>query len=354
VISPDQLDSGPDAVERTYTIGVIGAGGIVVESHLPAYVGRGWKVARIAARTEASAERAARRFDIPAWSDRWQDVIDDDTVEVVDVSLPPHMHREVCEAAFAAGKHVLVQKPMATTLADAEAIVAAAERAGRQLAVNQNGRWDPAIRGVRRLIELGAFGQLVTASMELRTRQPWQPFWEDPELYPRLMLLGMSIHHLDQFRYLFGDPVEVTAITQRYPGQPWSGDSIASYALRYEDGLVAYGLDDGFPWIRDWSVRYRVEGMDAIAMGEIGWPTGGFSTLRYTERATADTWHEPAFATKWFPDAFAGTMGALFNAVATDAPAPISGAENLNTLRLVEAAYRSADERRTVALQEIA
>jgi predicted dehydrogenase len=353
VIEPSQLDGGPDEIRQSYTIGVIGAGGIVLESHLPAYAGRGWKIARIASRTRASAERAARDFDIPASSDRWQDVIADDAVEVVDVSLPPHLHREVCEAAFAAGKHVLVQKPMATTLEDARAIVRAAEQAGRQLAVNQNGRWDPAIRGCRRLIELGAFGQMVTASMELRTRQPWQSFWEDHELYPRLMLLGMSIHHLDQFRFLFGDPVEVTAITQRYPGQPWAGDSIASYALRYDDGFVAYGFDDGFPWTRDWSVRYRLEGVDAIAMGDIGWPTGGFSTLRYTQRSSPDTWHEPAFRSKWFPDAFAGTMGALFNAIATGDPAPTSGADNVNTMRLVEAAYRSADERRTVPLQEI-
>ncbi len=81
------------------------------------------------------------------------------------------------------------------------------------------------------------------------------------------MLLGMSIHHLDQFRYLFGEPLEITAHLATYPGQPWVGDSIALYVLRYESGLLATGFDDGFPWTRDWSEDYRIEGLEAIARG---------------------------------------------------------------------------------------
>lgn len=353
MIDPAELDLAPELGSATYRIGVIGAGGIVRTCHLPAYRSVGWDVIRIASRTETSAQAAAREFDIPAASGDFMDVIRDDRVEVVDLSLPPHLHRELAEAAFAAGKHVLIQKPMTTTLDDARAIVDAAARAGRKLAVNQNGRWDPAIRACRELIRRGVFGTLVTASFELRTRQPWQAFWTDAEQYPRLMLLGMSIHHLDQFRFLFGDPAEVTAVTSTYPGQPWAGDSIAIYALRYESGLLAVGFDDGFPWIRDWSVDYRIEGLDAIARGDIGWPTGGFSTLEFTTRERPDSWIRPAFSRKWFPDAFVATMGELFKAIETDTEPSISGADNLHTLRLVEAAYRSAAERRTVRLEEI-
>ena len=332
---------------------MIGAGGIVRESHLPAYQAAGWDVVRIASAGGVSAADAAERFGIPRHSANWRDVIEDEGVEVVDISLPPHLQREVAEAAFAAGKHVMVQKPMATTLEDARAIVTAGQESGRKLAVNQNGRWDPAIRACRRLVELGVFGHLVTASFELRTRQPWQEFWKDAAHYPRLMMLGMSIHHLDQFRYLFGEPEEVTAVTATYPGQPWAGESIAFYSLKYASGLVAFGMDDGFPWTRDWSVRYRIEGLDAIARGEIGWPTGGFSTLEYTTRQAPDAWARPAFTRKWFPDAFAGTMGELFRAIAMDDDPTISGVDNLNTLRLVEAAYRSVEEKRTVALAEV-
>jgi predicted dehydrogenase len=353
VIDPSALDLAPEPCPQAYRIGIIGAGGIVRTSHLPAYRDAGWEVVRIASRTQSAAAAVAADFAIPGHSGDWMDVVRDERVDVVDVSMPPHLQREICEAAFAAGKHVLVQKPMATTLEDARAIVDAAAAARRKLAVNQNGRWDPAIRACKELLNRGIFGTLVTASFELRTRQPWQEFWKDQVNYPRLMMLGMSIHHLDQFRFLFGDPDEVTAITATYPGQPWAGDSIAFYALRYASGLLAVGFDDGFPWTRDWSVKYRIEGLDAIARGDIGWVSGGYSTLEYTTSASPDSWIRPAFTRKWFPDAFVGTMGELFRAIATDSEPSTSGRDNLTTLRLVEAAYRSAAERRSVPLSEV-
>ena len=353
MIDPGELDLAPELGTRAHRIGVIGAGKIVRECHLPAYRSAGWEVVRIASRTVASAKAVADEFGIPAASSDFSDVIHDDRVEVVDISLPSHLHRDVAVAALAAGKHVLLQKPMANTLEDAVAIVEAADRAGVKLAINQNGRWDPAIRACRELIDRGTFGRLITASVEMRTRQPWQEYWKDSANYPRLMLLGMSIHHLDQFRYLFGDPLEITAHLATYPDQPWAGDSIALYVLRYESGLLATGFDDGFPWIRDWSEDFRIEGIEAIARGESGWTHGGFSTLEFTTRARPDSWIRPAFSRRWFPDAFAGTMGELLCAIEQDRQPSISGRDNLRTLQLVEAGYRSAAERRTVRLDEI-
>lgn len=353
MIDPRELDIAPQLGTRTFRIGVIGAGKIVRECHLPAYRAAGWEVVRIASRTAEAAQRAAIDFDIPAASGDLADVIADERVEVVDISLPSHLHPEVAIKALEAGKHVLLQKPMANTLADARAIVAAADRAGVRLAVNQNGRWDPAIQACRALLDRGLFGRLVTASIEMRTRQPWQEYWKDDAHYPRLMLLGMSIHHLDQFRFLFGEPLEITAHLATYPGQPWSGESIALYVLRYESGLLATGFDDGFPWTRDWSEDYRIEGLEAIARGTIGWVDGRFSTLEFTTREAPDAWIRPAFSRKWFPDAFLATMNELFRAIEDEREPSISGHDNLRTLRLVEAGYRSAAERRTIRLDEI-
>lgn len=341
----------PDPL-RTYRIGLVGAGGIVTGSHLPAYAQRGWRVSRIASRTGVGAKAAAERFGIPVATGDWHEVVDAADVDVVDISLPVHLQPEVCRAAFAAGKHVLVQKPMALDLDIARALVEEAEDAGIVFAVNQNGRFDPSIRAARALIDQGVFGHLVLATMELRTRQPWQSFWESPA-YPRLMVLGMSIHHLDQYRLLFGEPDAVTCITAHYPGQPWPGETIASYTLHYPTGMLALSLDDGFPWLPDWSVTWRIEGTDAIALGRIGWPTGGHSEISYATAAAPSEWVRPALTGKWFPDAFAGTMGALFDAIATGTEPSNSGRDNLKTLRLVEACYQSAAQRRTVAIEEI-
>ena len=219
------LDYLPRLGRRTnFRIGIIGCGGIVLGSHLPAYAKAGFRLAGVWNRTRAAAESAASKFGIGRVFSSWEDLVSSPDIDVVDISLPPHLHPEVAIAAARAGKNIMVQKPMATTYEDAVRIVSAARDSGVKLAVNQNGRWDPAIRACKTLIDKGILGTRLTGLIELRTMQPWQRFWEDGTLYPKLMILGMSVHHLDQFRFLFGEPAFVNAITARYPGQKWAGE----------------------------------------------------------------------------------------------------------------------------------
>jgi len=168
-------------------------------------------------------------------------------------------------------------------------------------------------------------------------------------------LAGRALsHHLDQFRFLFGEPDWVNALTGSYPGQKWEGESIAHYWLQYGDGFFASGLDDGSTWSRDYGIRFRFTGTDGVLKGTIGWPDSTWSTLQFTSREKDGAWHEPVFETKWFPDAFIGTMGELFRAIETDGTPSIDGADNLKTLQLVFACYRAARERRAVRPSEIA
>ena len=353
VADPLDLDYRPRMPSRTdYRIGVVGCGGIVRGAHLPAYKAAGFPVTGIWNRTADTARAAAAVFGIPRVFETWEELVASPDIDVVDIALPPHLHPAIAIAAVQHGKHVMVQKPMATRYTDALRIVEAARRAGVKLAVNQNGRWEPSIRAARTLIARGLLGTRLTAFLELRTQQPWQPFWTDRDNYHQVMLLGMSIHHIDQFRFLFGDPLRVSAVTREVPGQPWSGDAIAHYQLCYKDGFFASALDDGAAWTRDVGVRFRITGTDGVIAGTMGWPTDTWSTLRYTSRSTG-SWQEPLFQTRWFPDAFMGTMGDLFNAIENDCQPTISGEDNLETLRTVFACYRSAREHRAVAPHEI-
>ena len=88
--------------------------------------------------------------------------------------------------------------------------------------------------------------------------------------------------------------------------------------------------------------------------GTIGWPDSTYSTLQFTSRRMDWYWHEPIFQTKWFPDAFIGTMSDLFQAIKTGSEPSISGEDNLKTLQLVFGCYKAAEERRAVRPAEIA
>jgi predicted dehydrogenase len=125
--------------------------------------------------------------------------------------------------------------------------------------------------------------------------------------------------------------------------------------LEYAAGLRALALDNCYTWA-DHRIEWRVEGTEGIAKGTIGWPdypAGSPSTIDWTTRAMDGAWERPRWEERWFPQAFAGTMGQLMRAIQEDAEPAISGRTTLGTMALVEAAYRSASEGRAVSPSEI-
>jgi predicted dehydrogenase len=95
----------------------------------------------------------------------------------------------------------------------------------------------------------------------------------------------------------------------------------------------------------NFAITYRILGTEAVLIGEIGFPHGRPSTLRYQLRGQ-ENWVQPYFARQWFPDAFGATMGELLLALEQDREPLTSGRDNLTTLRAVFAAYQSVAEHR--------
>jgi predicted dehydrogenase len=174
-----------------------------------------------------------------------------------------------------------------------------------------------------------------------------------------LTLRIMSIHHLDTFRYWFNDPAGIYCSVRPDPrtGFPHQ-DGICAYILDYRDGLRCVGLDD--PWAgpakegcpAENYIRWRIEGTDGLAIGEIGWckePYTTPSTIRYARKGQ-NHFECPLWPESWFPDAFVGTMAQLLVALETNSQPEISGSDNLKTMKLVDAAYVSAESMNRVAI----
>ncbi|MBN1676083.1 MAG: Gfo/Idh/MocA family oxidoreductase [Kiritimatiellae bacterium] len=138
--------------------GVIGVG-THGESHLQCVAAAA--NARLAAVADLSAERAAvmsEKYGPCQVFVDYRELLAQDDVDAVSIVLPDHLHRQVCEDAFAAGKHVLVEKPLATTVADAEAIVAAQRAAGKTLMVNWSNRWMHSFAQTKAALDAGELG----------------------------------------------------------------------------------------------------------------------------------------------------------------------------------------------------
>jgi predicted dehydrogenase len=351
-------------LKRDYGIGAVGAGFIMRDCHLVAYRNAGFRTVAIASRTPAHAREVAAERDVPRVYDTWQQLLEDPTVEILDIAFPPDQQLEIIRAAVQHRDHIrgiLAQKPLAMNLMDARAIVHLCAEAGVKLGVNQNMRYDQSMRALKTLLGRGCLGTPVLATIEMRAIPHWQPFLAE---FDRLTLLNMSIHHLDIFRFLFGDPDRIFASVRTDPRTRFPHrDGIALYILEYASGLRASSWDDVWSGParegaeKETYIRWRVDGEDGLARGTIGWPDyphGSPSTLDFTTKWQPGYWFQPRWPEVWFPDAFVGTMAQLMCAIEENREPEISGQDNLGTMALVEAAYRSLDERRSVALTEFA
>lgn len=348
---------------RRFAIGCVGAGFIMADVQLAAYAEAGFPVVAIASRTPANAARVAARWGIARVHDTPLELLDDRAVEIVDLAYPPDQQPALIRTALGKPhiRAILAQKPLAMDFAEAAALVAEAAAAGKPLSVNQNMRFDQSMRVLRQLLDRGDLGDPVLATIEMRAVPHWQPFLAQ---YGRLTLLNMAIHHLDILRFLLGEPVSIYTAARADPRTGFAHtDGITVSTLRFASGALAVSMEDVWAGPRepgfqsDHHIKWRLEGLDGVAQGTIGWPDypeGSPSTLGYASRTTTGgEWRHPSWTTRWFPHAFAGVMEQLQHAVDAGTPPELDAADNVRTMALVEAAYRSLAERREVRLDEI-
>ena len=342
---------------RDYRIGCIGAGFIMADVHLAAYKEAGFPVQAIASRTQSKAQGVADRWGIPVVHPDPAALIRDPAIEIVDIAYPPHLQRELIELAAAQPhvKGILAQKPLAADFAESRAVVEHCEAAGKTLSVNQNMRYDQSIRVLKQLLDEKLLGDPVVATIEMRAIPHWQEYLKP---YERLTLLNMSVHHIDVMRFLFGEVAEIFCTTRP---DPRSGDSyvdgIVAYTLNFQSGVMGLCLDDiwaspvGDDFDSDIYIKWRVEGTEGLAQGTIGWPDypdGSPSTATFCCPATGGKWVTPAWETMWFPHAFKGVMEQLQWALKQGEEPALSGRDNLRTMALVEAAYQSIAQKRSI------
>ena len=350
---------------RDVRIGCVGAGFIMADCHLVAYRQAGFNPVAISSRRSERAAEVAERHGIGDVFQSYQQLLADPEIEVVDIAVPPDVQIHVVREAVRHNDHIrgiLAQKPLGVNYAEAREIVTLCRDAGITLAVNQNMRYDQSVRACKTLLDRGDLGEPVLATIDMRAIPHWMP-WQQRMGWVTLRI--MSIHHLDTFRYWFGDPQRVYASVRPDPRTARKfahEDGICLYILEYESGLRASGWDDVWagPALEgaqsDIGIRWRVEGTDGLARGTIGWPSYPHrtpSTLDFTTTRLPGYWLQPRWPEVWFPDAFAGPMAGLLCALEEGREPDISGEDNLRTMALVEACYRSAREHRAVELSAI-
>jgi predicted dehydrogenase len=335
-------------------------------------------LAAICGRDEAAARAAAARLGWAAVETDWRALIARDDVQLIDISAPGDLHAPIAIAALEAGKHVLCEKPLANTAAEAEAMAAAADAAfpaGARAMVGFNYRRIPALALARRLVQAGRVGRL--RHVRAVYLQDWltdagAPFtWRMQAERAGSGALGdLGAHIVDLAHYLTGDVITgVSALTatftarRRTPGgsatEPVTVDDAALFIGRLESGaLASFEATRCAPGRKNalrielngsaGSLAFDLERLNELSFydhaGEAGdGATAGFRRILVTEpgHPYLDGWWPPGHTLGW-EHTFTHQARDLLIAIARgEQPEPSFG-DGLRVQRVLDAVQRSA------------
>lgn len=327
-------------------IGLIGAGGISA-SHLDAYREAGWEVAAICNRTLTKATARAAEYFPQAWTtDNPSEILNDNNIDVVDITLHPADRLPLMEAALNAGKHVLSQKPFVLDLDDGERLVELANANNLKLAVNQNGRWAPHLAWMREAVSVGLIGDLISCHANIHWDHSWiagTPYEEIEDL----ILYDFGIHWFDFVSSVVGDrahsifasAVQTSNQTAKVPlmAQAFILLDGGQASLTF-DGAVKHGARDT-TYIAGTKGSLKSDGPDLGAQSVKLTRVGGCAT--------------PDLKGKWFNDGFTGAMGALLVAIENNSEPANSARNNLRSLAMVFAAIESRRTGKIISIGKV-
>jgi predicted dehydrogenase len=325
--------------------------------HIPALRAAGFDVVALVGTDPDRTRRRAERAGIPIAVTSLEQALADTDAQVVTIATPPDTHHRLTLAAIAAGRHVICEKPMALTTAEAESMTAAAAAAGVIAIVGHEFRWAPAIEAIRIAIHEGLIGDVHTATMTrfypiLAAPDALAPAWWFDQERGGGWLRANGTHLIDQLRMWLGDFAQVSAdIYQGIPRAAGCADDSYIMQFRTESGAFGVLQESAAVWGEGLEVSRIVgtrgalsiegerctlstrEGTRVLVEGEARNASDGARPWTSTEIANYSR------LTGWLADTLSGGG-------ADSGPRPASFADGLAVLRIIDAAEQSTADRR--------
>src|SRR5581483_416435 len=222
-------------------VGVIGCGEIAQMRHFPALQKvNGCVVVAAADADTARLQAAGKQFGIARQYQNYQELLQQSDVDVVAICTPPALHSDMALAAMRAGKHTFIEKPLALSLEECDALAAEAKQSNVKMWVGFNLRCHRLILQAREWIRAGRLGTVTAlhSTFSQQTRRRFRPGWRVAD-FSGSMIWEVGVHHLDLWRYLFRTEIG-EVIATRNTGQ--GDDEAVVVTARLMNGAVATGL----------------------------------------------------------------------------------------------------------------
>jgi predicted dehydrogenase len=241
-------------------VGLVGCGFWGTTVHLPSLTANPRaRVVAVASRSSESASHAARTFGIPSWYTDYRQLLENPEVDVVDICTPNGLHAEIAIAAAQAGKHIICIKPLATGLAQADAMLDAARRAHVQLFYAENNLFIPALQRAREVIDEGALGKVFRVRASEGIPGPHAAWFHDQAAAGGGCVLDMAVHSLAFLRYIAGaEASRIYAELDTFVHEPPAEDT-AVLTVRFANGVIGLA-EDSWSTVGEMDSRFEVYG----------------------------------------------------------------------------------------------
>ncbi|MCS7192984.1 MAG: Gfo/Idh/MocA family oxidoreductase [Armatimonadetes bacterium] len=338
-------------MEAPIKLGMIGCGGIA-KAHLRACMQLSHLFRIVACcdvRKEAAEKSAESAGNALVFTD-YREMLSHADIDAVDITLPHHLHAEVAIAAAEAGKHVLVEKPMANNLAEAKSMVDAADKYGVTLMVAQSQRYMAEHREIKRLLNEKVIGQIlyVRASVDqhLAAIRPLGDWLFKRSLAGGGSVISIGVHKIDLLRWLVGEIVAVFAVERQSPINPGMDcEDISVAILEFENGAVADLASLYAAKASPWSELLAIYGTEGVIHNIGGWHINSDKVSEWKGKF-AKLEIQPE-------DPFRNELEHFGNCLLSEHEPLTSGHDNLKTMAVIEAIYLSAREQSRVELSEV-
>jgi myo-inositol 2-dehydrogenase/D-chiro-inositol 1-dehydrogenase len=337
-------------LSKTLQVGLIGAGRIgQVHASTIAYRVASARLSAVTDPAVGAARAVAEKFGIPTIAAHYSEIVADPQIDAVLICTPTATHAEIIQAAARAGKHIFCEKPVALNLADTDAAIQAAGRAGVTLQIGFNRRFDANFARVRQAVAGGEIGD--PHIIHIVSRDPAPP----PAEYIRSsggIFLDMTIHDWDIARFLIGseiDEVYAQGGVMVDPAIGQAGDIDTHVTLlRFTNGVIGT-IDNSRRAVYGYDQRVEVFGSKGAIQTANNYPNN--SVLSTAESVRRDL--PLHFFMQRYTDAFAAEIEAFVDAVVGGKPALVSGHDGRQALVAGLAAQKSFAERRPVRVAEV-
>jgi len=331
-------------------IGIIGAGRIgAVHAETLAFRLPEATALIIADINRPAAEEVATRYGIPRVTESAEEVLADPEIEAVLICSSTDTHTDLIVAAAGAGKHIFCEKPIDHRLEKIDRALAAVKKAGVQLQVGFNRRFDPNFLKVREIVKSGGIGE--PHVLKITSRDPSPP----PEAYIRAsggIFLDMTIHDFDMARYLMGS--DVTEVYARAtvlvdPVFEKAGDwDTAVVTLTFANGALGT-IDNSRKAVYGYDQRVEVFGSEGMVTVANNAPDSHICLDRTGTHSSLPL----NFFMERYTESYLREMQAFVDSVRENKPVPVTGNDCLMAVAIGLAAAKSVKENRSVKLSEI-